>query len=534
MTGASPSLAARTHVDRSAAAALDIEGVAALGFDRWRADYAWPVSDAEFDRLAEAVWDAFFDGLAALSGREQDLFKADIRLPGFLIQHLHLKAAAARLNHASSGVPHGRQIAAHLTPDWSVLGAAFAAAPRAPSRLGHAARSLGKNWILNAPTSLPSRLAACLGRADAWALGSRSPLRAAYQAQEGAACRFVTLDDLPAAVATPLGDSLARAVRGSLERIDAAAQKLLAVALDTEGATAAWLRRLGDLAALMAAVDRVDRYPRRLLLTNLGQPTYRAVALALRRHGVKVVGFHHGNDMGAQPSLGGDIVDLLAVDRFVVPSEACVRWRREAYSGGPLAALQPVSFERVKLPLYDEWLAIGRRAALPQKIDTVMIVGFPPNWLRYPHLAAHWALTQLDVEVTLIEALGRAGFKVLYKAHPEFERETRQLFRNLACTFVGGHLESRWQLADAFVFPRISSTSFGFALCTNRPVVVLDTAIQDWRKDAYALLARRCRMVPARVEEGVRLCFDENALIAALRAPVREPDRAFIDQAMRA
>ena len=116
----------------------------------------------------------FFDGVAALSGREQDAFKADIGLPNFLIQHLHLSAAAVRLQHASSGVPHGRQIAAHLTPDWNALGAAFAAPPRAPSRLGHAARSLGKNWILNAPAALPSRLAACLGRADS--LGARQPL----------------------------------------------------------------------------------------------------------------------------------------------------------------------------------------------------------------------------------------------------------------------------------------------------------------------------------------------------------------------
>ena len=176
--------------------------------------------------------------------------------------------------------------------------------------------------------------------------------------------------------------------------------------------------------------------------------------------------------------------------------------------------------------------AIGRRAALPQKIDTVMIVGFPPNWLRYPHLAAHWALTQLDVEVALIEALGRAGFKVLYKAHPEYERETRELFKNLACTFVGGHLENCWQMADAFVFPRISSTSFGFALCTNRPVVLLDVESQNWLKEAYALLARRCRMVPARVDDGLRIHFDEKSLIDALRAPVSAPDESYVVEAM--
>ncbi len=111
---------------------------------------------------------------------------------------------------------------------------------------------------------------------------------------------------------------------------------------------------------------------------------------------------------------------------------------RSLFRAAGSSQLQPVRFERVKLPLYRQWLDRPPRRPLPQKINTVMIVGFPPNWLRYPHLAAHWALTQLDVEVALIEVLGRAGFKVLYKAHPEFERETRELVQG-----PGLHLRGR-------------------------------------------------------------------------------------------
>ena len=40
-------------------AALDIDGVAAIGIERWRSGYAWPVSDEEYDRLSAAVWDSF-------------------------------------------------------------------------------------------------------------------------------------------------------------------------------------------------------------------------------------------------------------------------------------------------------------------------------------------------------------------------------------------------------------------------------------------------------------------------------------------
>ncbi len=91
MTGASPSLAAARRRSTGARRPPSTSKASPpLGIDDWRADYAWPVSDAEFDRLAEAVWDAYFDGVAALSGREQDVFKADIGLPSFLIQHLHL------------------------------------------------------------------------------------------------------------------------------------------------------------------------------------------------------------------------------------------------------------------------------------------------------------------------------------------------------------------------------------------------------------------------------------------------------------
>jgi hypothetical protein len=533
VTSANPSLAAaRASANREAAPALDIVGVAAMGIDFWRETYAWPISDAKFDRLADAVWDAFFDGVATLSGREQDVFKADVRLPGFLIQHIHLSAAAACLQHSSTRVPHGRQIAAHLAPDWNTVGAAFATLSTTTPRLYRAARSFGKNWILNSPSSLPSRFSACFGRADTWALGSRSPLRAAYQARAGTACWYLAPDDLPTAVGSPTAANLQRTVWSSLEKMNAAAQRLLDISLDMQRAASAWLRRLNDLGTLMATVDNLRKFPRHLLLTNLGQPTNRAIALAMRWHGVEVIGFHHGNDMGAQPFPSGDIVDLMVVDRFIVPSDACLRWRRESYARGRLGAVQPVRFERLSLPLYGEWLKTGDSAELPRRVETVMVVGYPPNWIRYPHMAAHWSLAQLDVEIALIKTLSCSGFKVLYKAHPEFEQETRGLFKDVACTVVGGHLESRWQMTDAFVFPRISSTSFGFALCTNRPVVLLDIESQNWLEEARELLASRCRMIPTRVEEGVRLRFDKNALITAMREAVSEPNQTFVKQAM--
>jgi len=524
-------MAARTA---ESAAALDIDGVAALGLENWRRGYEWPVSDDEFDELARTATDAFLDAVESLSGREQDLVKADIGLTAFLLQHLHLSVAAARLRHGPSGLPCGSHVAAHLTPDWPAFGKSLAAAPQGIFGFGLKARALAKAWLLNDSAPLPARLAACCGRARTWALGSRLPLRAAYLAEPAEACRFVTLEDFRPAAAAPLSGALQRALRGAVQKICGPASRMLPAPIDIEPIVSAWTSRLNDLNALSAAVDRIGRLPEKLLLTNSGLPVYRALAMAMGRRGVEVIGFHHGNDMGGQYYPAGDLVELLPVDRFVVPSDACLRWRQAAYARSRLSRIQPVQFERVADPSYGQWADAGRKAALPRSVKSVMIMGYPPNWIRYPDLAGHWSLAQLDLEISLIETLAAAGFTVLYKAHPEWEAQLKRLFANVNCEFVGGHVEDCWQRADAFVFPRTTSTSFGFALCTNRPIVLLDMPGQEWVEEAYALLARRCRMVPATVDKGVHIRFDKQALVAALKQPVVAADRSYVNQAMRA
>ena len=251
----------------------------------------------------------------------------------------------------------------------------------------------------------------------------------------------------------------------------------------------------------------------------------------MRRHGVEIVGFHHGNDMGGQPLPGGDIVDLLAVGRFVVPSEASLRWRRE-YERSQLRSIHPVRFEKTALPQYRQWLEAARQTKLPQKIKTVMIVGFPPNWIdirigrrigRLRSSTSRWRLSSARprrLQGPLQGASGiRAGNAGTVQRHGLLLRG-RSISRDC------------WQLADAFVFPRISSTSFGFAVVHQPPVVLLDVDSQNWLEDAYALLARRCRMVPARVDDGLRIHFDEKSLIDALRAPVSAPDESYVVEAM--
>src|SRR5690606_16747100 len=248
------------------------------------------------------------------------------------------------------------------------------------------------------------------GLSNVWALGSRTPMRAAYQAAHGLACRFLTVEDFYSGCAARDGINAQHSVREIAEKINAVARRIVDISYDVDAAVAAWTRRLGDLSMLISAAQKKERVPQQLLLTNLRQPHLRAVALALRRRGVEIMGLPHADDMPAQPIPDGNIGILLALERVVVPSNAWLRWAQDEYRSSRVSDRNNVEFERTSLPLYREWLEEGRRSALPPRVETVMIVGFPPNWIRYPHLVGHWSLSQLDVEITLIKVLSAEGF----------------------------------------------------------------------------------------------------------------------------
>ena len=520
------------HFRDGSATALDIEGVAKLGLGVWRDAYSWPVSDGEYDAMSRVVWEALLDVSETLSERNQDLILGDIGFPGFLLQHMHINAVRNRLAREGMEPARGNVVEPYLNPDWDTLAQPSALGSGLSSRSRGVLRGAAKSWILNDDLRLAERAAVAFGKAAVWALGSRTPLRAQYLAQHKVACRFIDAALFSALPAVDLGSELEAALVQLTTLITRRAGEILGADLDQECVLATWRKRLCHLTGYAENAGALEVPPETLLLTDLGLPLQRTIARALRRRGTRVVGFHHGNEMGAQPYPVSDIVDLLPVDVFVTPGRACRDWRSKQYEDGLLAGRHSVKFEHIDPTLYKTWLDNGAKAPLPAEICNVMIVGFPPNWIRYPHLPGHWSLSQLDVETRLAESMSKAGYNVLYKAHPEWEPQLREVMADVPCTFVGGLIEDCWPQADAFVYPRMSTTSFGFAISTNRPVILLDIAGQVWIPEARDMLARRCRMVPAKMEAGVRISFDEAALLAALERCPEVPDQTFVREAM--
>ena len=143
-----------------------------------------------------------------------------------------------------------------------------------------------------------------------------------------------------------------------------------------------------------------------------------------------------------------------------------------------------------------------------------MIVGFPYSpWRKeHPGSGLFWAM-RLDFELRLIQALSKLGYNVLYKVHPDREKEAGGIFDSHA-TIVKGDVRELLDIPDAFFFGAPRTTAIAFALCTAKPIAVcvLKEERQHTFPEALERLEKRCEIVSTWFDERNRIQFNESNL----------------------
>ena len=126
-------------------------------------------------------------------------------------------------------------------------------------------------------------------------------------------------------------------------------------------------------------------------------------------------------------------------------------------------------------------------------------------------------LVRLDLELCLIDFLKGAGYEVLYKAHPDRLPEIDGIFEGRA-KVIKGYFQNCLNKADIFLFRDIRTSSFLYALCSNKRIVVLDLAFKLTNPfpQAMELLKKRIEIVKTTTDKRNRIIFDEAELLTAL------------------
>lgn len=264
-------------------------------------------------------------------------------------------------------------------------------------------------------------------------------------------------------------------------------------------------------------VSILNKLPRStLLVTGPGSLFNRLFSAAWRYNGGDVTGFVHGNSYcyNYTPLV---INDLLIVDHYVVTSQGEKRIITEAnekFSDGLKLPKISSLKHNIYYPLFKELQNSDR----VMKVNNLMLVGSVTK-SYFPRDGEYHTFAFLHHDIQILKLAKKNNYHVIYKPRLDTLKETTGIFESYSDEVLLERFEDVYQKADCLIFSSPYSTTFGFSLLTNKPIVVFNVKGYYWYPHALELLKKRCCFVEAYPENG-KICFDEEEFINAVEASV--------------
>jgi hypothetical protein len=518
----------------------DISSLEHPALDEWMNGQHWPVDEAAFQDLTTTIYAAYADLVASLPAPWSNLVLADVHFPHFIVQILHGRMVAERCEAAGHDLIVGDVSRPVFQPDFGALGADLARQLDVRSQIPAGLLRLRRQLLHNRHLSLLGRLWG-LGRTATWSLGTETELKTLYAAHRNLCCAFPKPSELlaPDAISEP-GAGLA-AQNDVVDGLTA----MLQAAIDCanlekpsdelrQNLLAAWQRRLSSLFPLYQSVLSHRAIPETILLGNASNPLLRTVCLAAREKGARVVAFQHGHNLGFTDA---DIIcfnDYAVCDEFVCATTRQIPLAQRRARLSTLTRDRAIQFVAMETDSYlrrrqDYKMAQNgpkERTAGPKR---VMMIGSPlsanRNTTGVGDAYYHW----LRLDILTARALKKAGHHVLYKAHPSSQAAADVLIAPEVDEMPAAPFEACCTTADVFVFGTPLTTTFGSALCTDIPIVMIDPKGRNWNRDIETSLRQRCEFVAARFDDHNQIDLDLDEFTAAIEAAQMRCSQDFFD-----
>ena len=277
----------------------------------------------------------------------------------------------------------------------------------------------------------------------------------------------------------------------------------------------AFVRRISPVLAQTAsdtAALRQSGLPACIWRGTGGSYATRVITAEVRRRGGEVTGFDHGGVNGiSQLAHLTAIIELLESTEFFVGSTA---WKE---------AVEASVAPRLAAPINRTRIMAGRGEALfvSACINTkrekgrkrrALYVGHPYRGLRQFAIVVSPDVVYWDLQTRIARAIAGWDVDLLCKPHPEgVFVGMRNPIADIAPT-SSQRFEKHLGDTDVFVFDAPTSTTFAEALCTNRPVVLIERGYFPLNPAVEPAIRARVRTVPSTTDERGRIWPDIAAL----------------------
>ena len=257
-----------------------------------------------------------------------------------------------------------------------------------------------------------------------------------------------------------------------------------------------------------------------LLAPSLGHPLTRLFCAAWRITGGEVIGFTHGNNICHNYSQMVIFDAISIANTYVTTSSSqkiIYKHFGDNFTHKYIDSLKIAEIISLTKNHYRPIFTKLQKARSVNKINKVMIVGFPKYFHFYPWLPEHNFFSQLYLEIQAVKILKKAGFYVMYKPHRMAMNDAEEIFKEYVDEIIKEDFKKVYSLADCILFIDPNTTTFKYSLLSKKPLVLINVKGSLWYPKVLELLKRRCCLVDAYPADG-RIVFDEKELIKAVES----------------
>ncbi len=271
----------------------------------------------------------------------------------------------------------------------------------------------------------------------------------------------------------------------------------------------------------MDRLRHMPELPRRLWTGTAGNLWDVMLRCAVLQCGGEVVSHDHG---GGVPQLNHPEkgwIEMWSCNRFICYGEEQAKTFRMFIGEWPCLDKNPPAIESLKKSSpRGEIAELKRYKEDDFSIKSVRIFstvyssedgrGLP----LYPHVS------YIDWQSRLIGYLKGADYDVTFRPHPDSRLPPPDYETKLDAAIINVPFDQMDNDFDLYIFDLSNTSVLQTALLTNKPILIIDFGIYEWRDDAKKLLQKRCGFVEG-YYEGSRMMIDWQELDRQIRHSAR-------------